>query len=63
VSFAYLTADSRKLTGTVERSEAARKEAEEEYVYDLYYRDVRDSSIALGVRAGDGTSATSIGAL
>lgn len=47
----------------VERSEAAKKEAEEEYVYDLYYRDVRDSSIALGMRAGDGTSATAIGAL
>ena len=50
------------LTCSVERTEAAQKEAEEEYVYDLYYRDIRDASIA-GVRAGDGTSATSIGAL
>lgn len=46
----------------VERSEASRKEAEEEYVYDLYYRDLRDASLALSARA-DGMSATSIGAL
>lgn len=47
----------------MERDEASRKAEEEEYVYDLYYRDVRDPSIALGKRAGDGSSATAIGAL
>jgi hypothetical protein len=47
----------------VERTEAAKREEEEEYVYDLYYRDIRDASIALGMRSGDGTPATAIGAL
>lgn len=46
---------------SVERSEAARKDAEEQYVYDLYYRDIRDSSI-IAARS-DGAESSSIGAL
>jgi hypothetical protein len=36
---------------------------EEEYVYDLYYRDIRAESTALSLGAGDGVMPVAVGAL